>query len=133
MILLPKCLRLQGMTPASIIVNCVPNFIGPIMIAQWAFQNRPAFGIGPSEINLMIVTIYLSCILSILFIFIYPRLVSMEQKKENRMPKVCTLFVWTFPNWSRPVQTCLKLFKLVWSCSKLSENIQIGQKLTKMI
>ena len=93
MILLPKCLRLQGMTPASIIVNCVPNFIGPIMIAQWAFQNRPAFGIGPSEINLMIVTIYLSCILSILFIFIYPRLVSMEQKKENRMPKVCTLFV----------------------------------------
>ena len=100
MILLPKCLRLQGMTPASIIVNCVPNFIGPIMIAQWAFQNRPAFGIGPTEINLMIVTIYLSCILSILFIFIYPRLVSMEQKKENRMPKVCTLFVQTCPNRS---------------------------------
>ena len=106
MILLPKCLRLQGMTPASIIVNCVPNFIGPIMIAQWAFQNRPAFGIGPSEINLMIVTIYLSCILSILFIFIYPRLVSMEQKKENRMPKVCTMYT-----------ICLNLPKLVYRLS----------------
>ena len=85
---LKQCQNLEGVTPASIIVKCMPWCIGFTMIVQWAFQNRPAVGIGATEINLMILTIYLSCILSLVFIIVYPRLVNLEEQKSKAMPKV---------------------------------------------